>query len=47
MYMESKKKKSKNYKLKKSRIKTRKTSNDKKKKYTKFISGPIKFSNFL
>ena len=44
--MESKKKKSKNYKLKKSRIKTRKTSNNKK-KYTKFISGPIKFSTFL
>ena len=42
--MESKKKKSKNYKLKKSRIKTRKTN---KKKYSKFISGPIKFSTFL
>lgn len=43
--MESKKKKSKNYKLKKSRIKTRKTNN--KKKYNIFISGPIKFSTFL
>ena len=43
--MEDNKKKSKKYKIKRSRVRTRKKS--KPTKYNKFIKGPIKFSDLL